>query len=86
MRDDARVDDHLYLFVPGVGQIRQSPHGVDQDLQGTKNSPLFSSRMYEPRGLYQTVSKTQIRRFTHADVSVIYQHTERRQDLRKEHA
>lgn len=41
MRDDARVDDHLYLFVTGVGQIRQSPHGVDQDLQET-NSPLFS--------------------------------------------
>lgn len=41
MRDDARVDDHLYLFVAGVGQIRQSPHGVDQDLQET-NSPLLS--------------------------------------------
>lgn len=43
MWDDARVDDHLYLLVPSVSQIGQSPHRVDQDLQGTKNNRLLSA-------------------------------------------
>lgn len=33
MRDNARVDDHLDLLIPSVRQIRQSPHGVYQDLE-----------------------------------------------------
>lgn len=41
MRDDAGVNDHLYLLVASIGQIRQSPHRVDQDLQEMKNSLLF---------------------------------------------
>lgn len=36
MRDDARVDDHLDLLVPGVCQIGQSPHCVYQDLETAK--------------------------------------------------
>lgn len=35
-RNDAGIDDHLYLLVPSIGQVRQSPHRVDQDLQETK--------------------------------------------------
>lgn len=43
MWDDAGVDDHLYLLVPSIGQIRQSPHRVHQDLQETKKSHRFFS-------------------------------------------
>lgn len=40
VRDDAGVDDHLYLLITSIGQIRQSPDCVNQDLQET-NSRLF---------------------------------------------
>lgn len=31
--DDAGVDDHLYLLISGIRQVRQSPHCVDQNLK-----------------------------------------------------
>lgn len=47
MWDDAGVDDHLYLLVPSIGQIRQSPHRVDQDLQETKNNRLTQQHILQ---------------------------------------
>lgn len=38
VRDDARVDDHLYLLIPGVRQVRESPHCVDQNLKAERKS------------------------------------------------
>lgn len=47
MWDNAGVDDHLYLLVPSIGQIRQSPHRVDQDLQETKNNRLTQQHILQ---------------------------------------
>lgn len=41
IRDDARVDDHLYLLIPSISQIRQSPHCVYQDLETAKKTKLI---------------------------------------------
>lgn len=51
MWDDAGVNDHLYLLVPCIGQVRQSPHRVDQDLQETKKSRRFFSAVWTNLGI-----------------------------------
>lgn len=38
VRNNARVYDHLDLFVASVSQIRQSPHRVHQDLPDHNNN------------------------------------------------
>lgn len=99
MWDDAGVDDHLDLLVPGIGQVRQSPDRVDQDLPDTKKKKkLFFSAAWAnlgscidktfskgtPQSLAEQKKKNGITRCTHADVGVIYQHTQSRQDLGRE--
>lgn len=45
MRDDAGVNNHLDLLVPCVRQVRQSPHGVYQDLEGAKHQEILMNTL-----------------------------------------
>lgn len=62
MGDNAGVNDHLYLLVPSIGQVRQSPHSVDQDLQEEKdNHRLFSTAFYKAKEFNTTCSAGPLR-------------------------
>lgn len=48
-RDNARVYDHLYLLIPSISQIRQSPHCVYQDLETAKKTKLIFFAVCTPK-------------------------------------
>ena len=37
-RNNARLDNHLYLIITTIRQVRQGPHRVNQNLKQEKNS------------------------------------------------